>query len=175
MNAVHDCRLGPDQEREKPMSRGLIHKAVVFFTIASLLLPQVFVQAQEASPQSPQTQASSPGQPQAQTLPAGPVAAREVKLGADYSTAQKWFPNFVKPYAPSSIAEPQLTNSPRFDQLIQNGKLMLSIEDAISLALEDNLAIAVERYTPWLDQVYLLRAKSGVNGPIPFDPTLAGG
>ena len=51
---------------------------------------------------------------------------------------------------------------------------MLSLEDAISLALEDNLAIAVERYAPWLDQVSLLRAKSGVNGPIPFDPTLTG-
>jgi outer membrane protein len=58
--------------------------------------------------------------------------------------------------------------------LIQNGKLMLSLEDAISLALEDNLAIAVERYTPWLDQVNLLRVKSGVNGPIPFDPTVSG-
>ncbi len=68
-----------------------------------------------------------------------------------------------------------MTNSPRFDQLIQNGKLMLSLEDAISLALEDNLAIAVERYTPWLNQVNLLRAKSGVNGLVPFDPMLTGG
>jgi outer membrane protein TolC len=51
---------------------------------------------------------------------------------------------------------------------------MLSLQDAISLAIEDNLAIAVERYTPWLDQVNLLRAKSGVNGLVPFDPVLTG-
>ena len=147
------------------MSRGLTHKVAVFFTIASLFLPQLLVQAQEVSPQS------AP----AQTIPEGPVPARRVTLGADYSTPKKWFPNIILPYTSSQIAGPQLTNSPRFDQLIQNGKLMLSLEDAISLALEDNLAIAVERYTPWLNQVNLLRAKSGVNGLVPFDPMLTGG
>src|ERR1700687_3469738 len=69
-------------------------------------------------------------------------------------------------------AEPSLTNSPRIEQLIQDGKLMLTLQDAISLALENNLAIDVERYTPWLDEVNLLRAKSGINGLVPFDPTL---
>ena len=48
---------------------------------------------------------------------------------------------------------------------------MLSLQDAISLALENNLAIDVERYAPWLDEVSLLRAKSGMNGLVPFDPT----
>src|SRR6202158_3837921 len=68
-------------------------------------------------------------------------------------------------------AEPSLTNSPRIGQLLQGGKLMLSLQDAISLALENNLAIDVERYAPWLDEVSLLRAKSGINGLVPFDPT----
>jgi outer membrane protein len=157
------------------MSRGLTDKAVVFFMMASLLLPQLFAHAQEASPRVVPAQAATPGQPQAQTIPAGPVAARRVTLGTDYSTPKRWFPNIIQPYTSSHIAGPQLTNSPRFDQLIQSGKLMLSLEDAISLALENNLAIAVERYTPWLDQVNLLRAQSGVNGPIPFDPSLTGG
>jgi outer membrane protein TolC len=48
---------------------------------------------------------------------------------------------------------------------------MLSLQDAISLALENNLAIDVERYTPWLDEISLLRANSGINGLVPFDPT----
>jgi outer membrane protein TolC len=69
-------------------------------------------------------------------------------------------------------AEPALINSPRIEQLLQNGKLMLSLQDAISLALENNLAIEVERYAPWLDEVSLLRAKSGINGLVPLDPTL---
>jgi len=153
------------------MSKGLRHKVVVFLAMASLLLPQLSAFAQEASPQS----APSPGQPQAQTVPEGPVQPRRVTLGADYSAAKEWFPHFTRPYLPSSIPALEWSNSPRLDQLIQNGKLMLSLEDAISLALEDNLAIAVERYTPWLNQVNLLRAKSGVNGLVPFDPTLTGG
>jgi outer membrane protein len=155
------------------MSKGLRHKVVVFFAMASLLLPQLSVFAQEASPQG--APAPSPGQPQAQTVPEGPVQPRRVTLGADYSAAKKWFPHFTRPYRPSGIPALEWSNSPRLDQLIQNGKLMLSLEDAISLALEDNLAIAVERYTPWLNQVNLLRAKSGVNGLVPFDPTLTGG
>ena len=157
------------------MSKGLRHKVVLFFAMASLFLPQVSVLAQDASPQAAPAQASSPGGPGTQTVPSGPVQARHVTLGADYSAAKPWFPNVARPYMPSQIAGPQLTNSPRFDQLIQNGNLILSLEGAISLALEDNLAIAVERYTPWLDQVNLLRAKSGAGGLVPFDPTLSGG
>jgi outer membrane protein TolC len=71
-------------------------------------------------------------------------------------------------------AEPVLTNSPRIEELLQGGKLMLSLQDAISLALENNLAIQVQRYTPWLDEVNLLRAKSGINGLVPFDPNVTG-
>ena len=70
------------------------------------------------------------------------------------------------------MPEPELTNTPRINQLVHNGKLMLSLEDAISLGLENNLALAVERYVPWLDQANLLYAKSGANAPVKFDPTV---
>jgi outer membrane protein len=147
------------------MSRGLVCKAAAVFTIILLILSPVFVQAQS-------TRASTPGQ--TQSVPAGPVPARQVKLEADYSSGKKWFPNPIAPYVTTEIAEPSLTNSQRIASMIQDGKLMLSLEDAITFALEDNLAIAVERYAPWLDQVGLLRAKSGINGPIPFDPSVTG-
>ena len=51
---------------------------------------------------------------------------------------------------------------------------MLSLEDAVSLGLENNLAIAVEQYVPWLDQANLLLARSGANGKTQFDPTITG-
>ncbi len=143
------------------MSRGLIKESVVFAMIASLCVSPAYVQAQEPSPQA------------AETLPSRP--AREVKLAGDYSAATPWFPHVTRPYTPTSIAGQQLENPLRIGELIENGKLMLSLEDAVSLALEDNLAIAVERYTPWIDQVNLLRARSGVNGLVPFDPLLSGG
>jgi outer membrane protein TolC len=90
----------------------------------------------------------------------------------DYSTGRKWFPDIIGPYKPMKSTDPALTNSPRIEQLLQGGKLMLSLQDAISLALENNIAIDVERYTPWLDEVNLLRAKSGINGLVQFDPVI---
>ena len=153
------------------MRRRLTYNVVALFTIVSLCVSPAFVQAQ---PQGADTLSQPPAQNAPATTPPGPPPARQVTLGTDYSSGKRWFPNLIAPYTPMEIAEPPLTNSERIAQLIQSGKLMLSLEDAVSLALEDNLAIAVERYAPWLDQVSLLRAKSGVNGPIPFDPTLTG-
>jgi len=136
------------------MNRHLVRPAIAMI-LAILLLPwPAFAQEQAAG-----------GQP----LPAQP---RSVDLKLDYSVERKWFPNIATPYTPMNWSEPSLTNSPRIEQLIHGGKLMLSLQDAISLALENNLAINVERYAPWLDEVSLLRARSGINGLVPFDPTL---
>jgi outer membrane protein TolC len=112
--------------------------------------------------------------PDAQTGPPSAPQPRTVNMDIDYSVGRKWFPNLLESYRPVTIPVPPLTNSPRLDQLLQNGKLMLSLQDAISLALENNLAIQVQRYTPWLNEVNLLRAEAGVNGLVPFDPTLTG-
>ncbi len=156
------------------MSKGLTSKAVALFAIFLLLVSPVFVQAQQAESPGASTPGQTPSQNATATAPPASAPARQVILGTDYSIGKKWFPNLAAPYRTLEISEPALTNSQRIAQLIQDGKLMLSLEDAISLALEDNLAIAVERYAPWLDQVSLLRAKSGVNGPIPFDPIVTG-
>ena len=66
----------------------------------------------------------------------------------DYSAIFK-LPNSRNPlsaYSPSSAPEPQLTNSPDLNQLIRDGKLYLSLSDAIRLALENNLDLAIARY-----------------------------
>lgn len=58
--------------------------------------------------------------------------------------------------------DPQgLINSPRLDQLIHDNKLEISLQDAIELALENSLDIAVQRYYPWIADAGLLNAKSG--------------
>src|SRR5579863_9190282 len=142
------------------MVRKLMRVGAALFAILSLL--PVSVSAQDQKGSEPQAQAAAPA----------PAPPRTVDLKADYSSGKKWYPNFIAPYTPIERAEPSLTNSPRIDQLLRSGKLMLSLQDAISLALENNLAIDVERYTPWLDEVGLLRAKSGSNGLVPFDPTV---
>jgi outer membrane protein len=137
------------------------HLAVAILTAASLVVSPVFAQSQGAQTQDTQAQATS--QPQAQTAMTPTDQSRNLKptLGPDYSYGPSWFPNFISPYKPIKMPETMLTNSPRLDQLVQDGKLMLSVEDAISIALENNLDIAVQRYTPWIAQTDLLRAKAG--------------
>ena len=101
-------------------------------------------------------------------VPAGAQMKVE-KSGPDYSKGQSQFPNPIRPYSQRPVGEPTLTNSPRLEQLIHDGKLSLSLQDAISLALENNLDISVQRYTPWLAEVEVLRQKAG-NGFVQFDP-----
>jgi outer membrane protein len=152
------------------MGRKVMRIGIALLAIASLLPAPVFAQDQKGSEQKVPGQ--SEAQPEAQATPSGPIQPRTVDLKFDYSTGRKWFPEILGPYMPMKRSEPPLTNSPRIEQLLQDGKLMLSLQDAISLALENNLAIDVERFTPWLDEVNLLRAKSGSNGLVLFDPTV---
>lgn len=79
----------------------------------------------------------------------------------DYSKPQAHFPNPFAPYMQRTVAEPNLTNTSRIDQLMKDGKLMLSMNDAIALALENNLDIAISRYNLNIADTDLLRAKSG--------------
>jgi len=64
-------------------------------------------------------------------------------------------------YSPSYVPEPQLTNSPLLSQLIRDGKLYLSLKDAIRLALEDNLDLAIARYNLPIAETDILRTKAG--------------
>ena len=160
------------------MSRSLTHAALALLTAASLVVSPLYAQNQQA----PASEAQSQSQPQMPAPPVyqpptatqGPPAApsRNVQFGRDYSIGHSWFPNIIAPYTPIHVPTPEVANTPRIEQLISAGKLNLSLEDAISLALENNLSVAVARYTPWLDEAALLFAKSGANGREALDPTL---
>src|SRR5260370_1284981 len=67
------------------------------------------------------------------------------------------------PCAGEVVPPPKLTNTPRLDQFLQNGKLMLSMNDAIALALENNLDIAISRYNLHIADTDVLRTKAGAN------------
>ncbi len=64
-------------------------------------------------------------------------------------------------YAPSHVPEPSLANSPRLEQLVRDGKLYLSLKDTISLALENNLDLAIARYNLPIADTDILRTKAG--------------
>jgi outer membrane protein len=77
----------------------------------------------------------------------------------DFTRGPRAFPTLLDPYRPISIESPELTNSARIDQLIHDGKLSLSLQDAIELALENNLDIAIQRYYPWVADASILRER----------------
>jgi len=64
-------------------------------------------------------------------------------------------------YAPDYVPEPVLANSPRVDRLIHDGKLYLSLKDAIDLALENNLDLAIARYNLPIANTDILRTQAG--------------
>src|SRR5436305_387859 len=67
----------------------------------------------------------------------------------------------IAPYRARHVAAPNLLNSPRMDQLIRDGKIYLSMSDAIALALENNLDLAIARYNLPIADTDILRAKAG--------------
>jgi outer membrane protein TolC len=64
-------------------------------------------------------------------------------------------------YTSATTPEPSLVNSPGLTQLIRDGKLYLSLKDAIRLALENNLDIAIARYNLPIADMDILRTKAG--------------
>jgi outer membrane protein TolC len=79
----------------------------------------------------------------------------------DYSRGPSWFPSVLRPYQEQKVLPLVLESSPRLGSLIHDGKLELTLADAIALALENNLDIAVQRFIPNFAQIDVLRTQSG--------------
>jgi outer membrane protein TolC len=88
-----------------------------------------------------------------------PAAAQQI----DFTKPQRHFPNLVAPYMARQVAAPTITNTPRISTLIKDGKIMLSMNDAIALALENNLDLAIARYNLNIADTDVLRAKAGAS------------
>jgi outer membrane protein len=137
------------------MTAWLFRSAVVGFLVASLVIgAPAYGQQQGQSQDTSQSASQTPRQ-------APPPVSFKLSEAPDYSLGKRPFPNLLSPYAPITVADPVLTNSPRLDQLVHDGKLMLSLSDAISLALENNLDISIQRFVPWILETDILRTKAG--------------
>jgi outer membrane protein TolC len=69
--------------------------------------------------------------------------------------------NPLAPYRPSTAPELDLSNSPRLQNLIRDGKIYVSLNDAIAVAIENNLDLAYFRYNFPIAETDILRTKSG--------------
>jgi outer membrane protein len=106
------------------------------------------------------------GQQAATAPPPAPSAAAqqaEQVHSTDYSNSSSAFPNIFQPYKARTLGEPNLGNSPRIDSLMREGKIYLSIDDAVALTLENNLDLELARYNLNVAAADLLRAKAGAS------------
>jgi outer membrane protein len=101
-------------------------------------------------------------EPPAAPTPQNTAPARPLPV-LNYSQPVSHFPNPVAPYTPRYVAAPNLANTSRIDSLMHEGKLYLSLNDAIALALENNLDVAIARYNLNIADTDVLRAKAGAS------------
>jgi outer membrane protein len=69
--------------------------------------------------------------------------------------------HFTRPFRARPVPPVSMANSPRLESLLRAGNLYLSAQDAVALAVENNLDIEVQRYGPLLAQEVLRRARAG--------------
>jgi len=90
---------------------------------------------------------------------------------ATIEPARPQAPVILRPYLPVTVPPVRLANSPRLQELVRAGTLYLTAQDAIALALENNIDIEVSRYNPFISAWQLERSQAG--GALPGVPSSA--
>lgn len=132
-------------------------KLIVCLAAASLLASSLSL---GFAPDALAQEAQSAGSSAAAPAPDAPQPAQHLVV-TDYSKPTSSFPNPVAPYFPRQVSPPTLTNTARIDQLLHDGKIMLSMDDAVALALENNLDIGIARYNLNIADTEVMRSKGG--------------
>jgi len=128
-----------DDRRKGKGMMGQMHGKLMSLAL-TFLMAAASMAAQAPAPAPGQPVAQPQNQPAAapQTQPATPAPVEQKKvstgLGQDFSIVKPMFPNPIAPYTAGTIPPPVFVNSPRVQQRIQDGKLLISMQDAIELA-----------------------------------------
>ncbi len=153
---ANDVCPGKRWARRRPA--GTLRAVAVALLGLSTAVPQGL--AQQTAPQS--------GDKVLSELPAAPspVATEPLFLRdtpKDFTKSREFFPKPWRLYTASDNDVPKASfmNSVRLGDLVKNGKIYLSLADAITLALENNYDLAIARYNLDVADTDLLRARSG--------------
>jgi len=154
------CLLNSTSSRASALAAKLLSPLLMVLLCASS-----FAFAQEAAPQQP------PPPPQQTATPAtvltplpqapGPQHTVHPYSEQDYSRGKRQFPNPFVIYTPREVPPVNVTNAPRVDRMLRDGKLYLSLNDAVAMALVDNLDIGIQRYNLSIADTDILRTSSG--------------
>ena len=138
--------------------------STAFQRTAALFLAAIFLTVITAPAGWAQDASPVPSAPSAQLPAQRAVSSSSQPFDVqEYAKPQSHFPNPLGPYTPRYIAPPNLANTPRIDQLMHDGKLYISMNDAVALALENNLDIAIARYNLNIADTDVWRAKAGAS------------
>jgi outer membrane protein len=136
----------------------VFHRMIASVSIIALLSSSLLAQTGQSAttplPGNPQQGTQPDPQVNAQNQPEYTAPLKQYTQ--PYSILSGW-----KPYTPHGLPQPVLKNSDRLHGLLKDGKLMLSLNDAVALALENNFDIAIARYNLDIANMDLLRTKSG--------------
>lgn len=147
----------------------------IFAGAAIVLLNANMALAQQQTPSAapPQQSTSDPQQqsvtpPDASTSPQQPQPTQPLTTGSMNTAPQVPFNAMLRTshnpfdaYRGKTVPPPSMGNSPRLNSLVRDGKLYLSLRNAIDLALENNLDLVIARYNLPIAQMDILRTKAG--------------
>ncbi len=124
-------------------------------------LPEAPSESSQTAPQATSFSPSTPtegalGTPLSQQDPQPEYEPPLHEYTRPYSILELW-----KPYMPHLLPQPVLKNTDRLHSLIREGKLLLSLNDAVALVLENNFDIAIARYNLDIAHTDLLLARAG--------------
>ncbi|MGH9604888.1 MAG: TolC family protein [Terracidiphilus sp.] len=132
--------------------------AAVLLTVTATM-PQGYAQQKGAGQRTPEKAASKlPPAP-------APVLTQPFSLRPSARNFAKpfvpWYGDPIGRYLPISIAKANFENPVRLSGLVKDGKIYLSLSDALALAIEDNYDIAIARYDLDIADTDLMRTASG--------------
>jgi outer membrane protein TolC len=132
---------------------------VAALLILAMAVPCGFAQQTGAGEKTPDKAASE--------LPSAPAVALTEPLdlrssARDFSKpAGRLLGNPINMYRPTSIGKASFANSVRLTDLVKDGKIYLSLSDALALALENNYDLAIARYDLDIADTDILRTRTG--------------
>jgi outer membrane protein len=135
-------------------------KLIAAAAISCLLAGTAPSYAQVPAPQQ------QPNAPTAHGLPSEPAPNFTQPLYLrdtqhDYTKPHGYYPNPIAPYTPTQVPPANFANSLQLTDLIKDGKIYLSLGDAVLLALQNNYDIAIQRLNLDIADTDILRTHAG--------------
>lgn len=129
--------------------------------LAAVLLLQanLALAVEPSGPSAASVQSAQSAPAAAQQAPPTPLQTRQDNI--PFEKLQHASRNPFDAYRGKTVPPPSLENSARLDSLIRDGKLYLTLKNAIDLALENNLDLVIARYNLPIAQMDVLRTQAG--------------